>query len=269
MMLPALWMRERAKNLFVVLHKGGLLSPLTSYLGGKMRLFFSLSALVLGGLVACGGSNNNGDIGGPPGSGLADGGPDPSGEAGTASGADGGGEGGTTDGGGKGDGGIDGSVKDTRIDPIEVGHAWTYNVSVIGFYPACSNGVFVSNTLSSSTVDGKTALSVQSLCENAGVYKYSVDGDHVYAYLNGAWKTSLDAPVADGHTWSDGFLNYKWESKGSVTTPAGTFSDCWSATTVASYTSYIVLCRGVGPVKWHYEDGLGAGYEAILTAKNF
>ena len=125
------------------------------------------------------------------------------------------------------------------------------------------------STLQSATVDGKTALSVQSLCQNAGVYKYSVDGDRVYAYLNGAWKVSLDSPVVEGHTWSDGFHNYKWESKGSVTTPAGTFADCWSATTVASYNSYILLCRGVGPVKWHYEDGLGNGYEAIMTSKNF
>jgi hypothetical protein len=31
----------------------------------------------------------------------------------------------------------------------------------------------------------------------------------------------------------------------------------------------MILCRGVGPVKWHYEDGLGNGYEAVLTAKNF
>ena len=236
-----------------------------------MRLFFGLTAVVLGGLVACGGSNSNGDIGGLPGAGGPDGGPDPSAEAGVTPGDGGGGDGGVTADGGKSDGGggADGSMKDTRIDPIDVGHAWTYNVTVLGFFPACSNGVFVSNTLSSEMLDGKTALSVQSLCENAGVYKYSVDGDRVYAYLNGAWKTSLDAPVADGHTWSDGFLNYKWESKGNVTTPAGTFSDCWSATTVASYTSYIVLCRGVGPVKWHYEDGVGNGYEAIMTAKNF
>lgn len=237
-----------------------------------MRLFFGLTALVLGGLVACGGSNGNGDIGGLPGAAGPDGGTDPFADAAAAPGDDGGGGGTTADGGGKADGGgggSDGSVKDTRIDPIEVGHAWTYNVTVLGYFPACSNGVFVSTTLSTSTVDGKTALSVQSLCENAGVYKYSVDGDRVYAYLNGAWKTSLDAPVADGHTWSDGYLNYKWESRGSVTTPAGTFADCWSATTVASYTSYIVLCRGVGPVKWHFEDGLGNGYEAIMTAKNF
>lgn len=233
-----------------------------------MRLLFGFCVVAVGlGLVACGGSDGGGVLAAGPGTASVDGGGDPSAEAGTNPLVDGGG----TDAGASHDGAAspDGSVKDTRIDPIEVGHAWTYNVTVLGFFPTCSNGVFVSNTLSSSTVDGKTALSVQSLCENAGVFKYSVDGDRVYAYLGGGWKTSLDSPVAEGHTWSDGFRNYKWESKGAITTPAGTFNECWSATTVASYTSYIVLCRGVGPVKWHYEDGLGNGYEAILTAKNF
>ena len=232
-----------------------------------MRLLLGLTTVVLGlGLVACGGSDGGGVLGALPGTVGSDGGTDPNEEAGTNPLADGG-----TDSSTVGDGApkTDGSVKDTRIDPIEVGHAWTYNVTVLGFYPACSNGVFVSTALAQSTVDGKTAVSVQSLCQNAGVYKYSVDGDRVYAHLNGGWKTSLDSPVAEGHTWSDGFRNYKWESRGSITTPAGTFSECWSATTVASYSSYIVLCRGVGPVKWHYEDGLGNGYEAILTAKNF
>lgn len=234
-----------------------------------MRLLFGLTAVAIGlGLVACGGSEGGGVFAAAPDATGADGGgTDPLEEAGTNPLPHDGGSDSATgpDGAPK----ADGSVKDTRIDPIEVGHAWTYNVTVLGFYPACSNGVFVSTALSKSTVDGKTAVSVQSLCENAGVFKYSVDGDRVFAYLGGGWKTSLDSPVAEGHMWSDSYRNYKWESKGSITTPAGTFADCWSATTVASYTSYIVLCRGVGPVKWHFEDGLGNGYEATLTAKNF
>ena len=232
-----------------------------------MRLLLGLTALVFMGLAACGGSDSGGTIG-ATGDGGPEGGAEPTSEGGPQASLDGGADGTTTTDGGGGDGG-DGSVKDTRIDPIEVGRAWTYNVSVLGFYPACSNGLFVSNTLLSSSLDGKTALHVQSLCENACVFKYAVDGDRVYVHLGGSWKISLDSPVADGHTWSDGLRNYRWDSKGSVTTPAGTFSDCWSATTVAAFTSYITLCRGVGPVKWHYEDGFGNGYEAILTAKNF
>lgn len=160
------------------------------------------------------------------------------------------------------------SGKDLRIDPIEVGHAWTYDVKVLGFYPACANGSFVSTALGSAAKDGKTAITVQSLCKNAGTYDFAVEGDRVFTYVAG-WRLSLDAPVAEGHTWSDGLRTYKWESKGSFTVPAGTYADCWSATVVASYSSYTVFCRGVGPVKWHYEDGLGNGYEAFLTKVNF
>lgn len=235
-----------------------------------MRLLLGLTALVLGlvpGLAACGGSETSGvfDGDGGPGS-IGEGGTDPGRDGGPGTAGDGGPDGSTTSDGG--DGG-DGSVKDTRIDPIEVGRSWTYNVTVLGFYPACSNGVFTSNTLQSSQLDGKTALHVQSLCKNAGVFKYAVEGDRVFAHLNGSWKLSVDSPVTEGHTWSDGFRDYRWESKGSVTTPAGTFGDCWSATAVVAFTSYTVFCRGVGPVKWHYEDGIGNGYEAVLTAKNF
>lgn len=158
---------------------------------------------------------------------------------------------------------------DDRIDPIEVGHAWTYNVQVLGFYPSCDNGVQTATALETSEVDGKTAVHVQSLCKDAGTYTYSVDGDRVYSYFAGKWRISVDSPVSEGHNWTDGFRSYAWEAKGSVTTPAGTFANCWSAKVDASYDSYTVFCRGVGPVKWHYEDGYGNGYEAILTSKNF
>jgi hypothetical protein len=220
------------------------------------------AALMLG---ACSGSDSGAGLGGP-GAGPEAGaiGTD---DAGLPLGADGGTDGASPSDGG-GDAG-DAGAKDTRIDPIEVGHAWTYNVTVLGIYPICSNGIYTATTLGSSPLDGKTALDVQSLCNNAGVFKYAVEGDRVFVRANAAWSLSLDAPVVAAHTWNDGLLDHRWDSKGSVVTPAGTFTDCWSATTVASYTSYTTFCRGVGPVKWHYEDGFGNGYEAILTAKNF
>jgi len=230
-----------------------------------MRFSSTLVALVLVACAAgvgCGGAEAS-SVDGP----SPDGGTGADGATGPGPAAEGGA--GPTGDGGTAEGGDGGPAADTRIDPIEVGRSWTYNVQVLGFYPACSNGVFTSNTLQSSSLDGKTALHVQSLCKDAGVYKYAVEGDRVWAHFGGSWKLSLDAPVVEGHTWSDGLRSYRWDSKGTVTTPAGTFADCWSATTVAAYTSYILLCRGVGPVKWHYEDGLGNGYEAILTAKNF
>lgn len=162
----------------------------------------------------------------------------------------------------------DGATADRRIDPIVVGRSWTYSVKVLGFYPACQAGTHVSTAKSSAQRDGKTAITVSSLCKNAGDFDYAVEGDRVFSYLAG-WRLSLDAPVAEGHRWSDGARQYEWQSRGTRTVPAGTFDDCWSATVVASYTSYTVFCRGVGPIEWHYEDGLGNGYEATLTAKSF
>ena len=227
----------------------------------------SCIAIVLG-LFACGGSDS---------SEITD--PVPTGTDASVSSLPDGGDGSTsTSDGSVGDGGTSGDAslgdattdggKDLRIDPIEVGRAWTYDVTVLGFYPACATGTFVSTALGSAPRDGKTAITVQSLCKNAGTFDYAVEGDRVFAYVAG-WRLSLDAPVAEGHTWSDGLRTYKWESKGSVTVPSGTYADCWSATVVASYSSYTVFCRGIGPVKWHYEDGLGNGYEANLKKVNF
>lgn len=214
-------------------------------------------------LVACGGSEGATVTDPLPDGGA--GGPEAGGDSGGPTGDAGGDAPILTDG---GDGG-DAAAKDDRIDPIEVGRSWTYNVTVIGIYPLCSNGIHTATTLASKPLDGKTALEVQSLCENAGTFNYAVEGDRVFVHLGGSWKLSLDSPVAKGHTWTDGTLSYRWDQIGTITTAAGTFKDCWQATTVASYTSYIQLCRGVGPVKWHYETGFGNGYEATLTAKNF
>lgn len=216
-----------------------------------MRLALAVLATIL---VGCGGPSGSGAVvGADPDAGAPITPPD--------------GDGGSPlpDGGGN-DGGV---VKDGRIDPIEVGHSWTYDVTVLGIYPLCQNGTFTSRTLETSMLDGKTALHVESLCPGVGVVKYAVDGDRVHSYFLDEWILSLDAPVQAGHQWTDGYRDYRWESKGTVTVPAGTFSDCWSATTIAAFESYILLCRGVGPVRWHYDDGFGNGYDAVLVSKNF
>lgn len=171
--------------------------------------------------------------------------------------------------GGLSDAGTSTSGQDRRIDPIVLGRSWTYEVTVLGVYPLCANGTHTASATQELRLDGKDAIRVRSLCANAGSFDYSVDGDRVYAHVLGAWHLSLDAPVAAGHTWTDGALNYRWVSTGTVAVPAGSFDECWSVVTQAAYDSHTVFCRGVGPVHWHYEDGLGNGYDAVLTAKNF
>jgi hypothetical protein len=161
------------------------------------------------------------------------------------------------------------TLKDQRLDPIEVGRAWTYNVKVIGVYPSCENGLGVATTVSKSTKGGRTAFQVQSLCKNAGTFEYAVDNDRVWYFFGDAWHLASDEPVTDGHKWNDGIYDYHWEDSGTVTVAAGTFEKCWTARLDVGYEWYTTFCRGVGPVHWHYEDGLGNGYDAILTNRNF
>lgn len=165
---------------------------------------------------------------------------------------------------------VDGSTKpdaadDNRIDPIELGRSWTYDVSIIGTYPICKPGSNKGQVLGSKIVGGKPSFQVQSFCPGAGTSSYAVTGDKVEIYYANTWVLSLDAPVQEGHTWTDGVYTYGWEKVGTMTVPAGTFNDCWKAKPTVG-TSYTTFCRGIGPVRWHYVDAGGNGYDATLTA---
>jgi hypothetical protein len=162
-----------------------------------------------------------------------------------------------------GEGGVD-----NRIDPITVGRSWTYQVTTLGNYPLCPSGTHTAEAVSVAQRDGKYAYEVTSLCANAGEFFYSVDGDVVQWDYQGTWLLVLDAPVQDGHSWTNGTTSYAWHDAGSVAVQAGTFANCWIAQDTAG-PSYTTFCRGVGPVHWHYEDAFGNGYDALLTAKNF
>jgi hypothetical protein len=155
------------------------------------------------------------------------------------------------------------------IDPIQLGYAWTYDVTILGSYPLCTAGKSTGKVIGPKTVAGKSAFQVQSFCPGAGSSNYAVDGDKVEIEYLGAWVLALDAPVEAGHTWSNGVTTYRWEDAGSVTVPAGTFTRCWTAKESGGSSNATTFCRGVGPVRWHYTDALGNGYDAVLTAKNF
>lgn len=155
------------------------------------------------------------------------------------------------------------------IDPIVVGHAWTYDVTELGTFPACPSGEHTGQVLSQGPKDGEAdALAVQSLCEKAGVVYYTVSGDLVRQSVNGVWRVVLDAPVEEGHTWTEAGITYVWRDVGDVTVPAGTFPHCFKLTAKLG-ASYTTFCRGVGPVHWYSVDAAGNGYEAVLKAKNF
>jgi len=158
----------------------------------------------------------------------------------------------------------DSAPSDNRIDPITVGRTWTYEVTIHGNYPLCKPGSNTGRVLGQKSVGGRNAFQVQSFCPGAGTSSYAVDGDKVEVYYASSWVLSLDAPVQEGHTWTDGLYTYGWENVGPVTVPAGTYADCWKAKPTLG-TSFTTFCRGVGPVRWRFVDGSGNGYDATLT----
>jgi hypothetical protein len=213
------------------------------------------TCLVLLTLAACSGSAV--EVPGDPPDASAD--PD----GGATPGSDAAAEGSTT----KPDGGH--AAPGDAIDPIELGYAWTYDVTILGTYPLCKSGTSTGKVLGQKTVAGKNAFQVASFCPGAGSSNYAVTGDKVEIEYQGAWILALDTPVEAGHTWTNGVTSYVWEDAGTVTVPAGTFAKCWVAKESAVPTNATTFCRGVGPVRWHYADPKGNGYDAVLTAKNF
>ncbi len=162
-----------------------------------------------------------------------------------------------------------GSGTDDRIDPIELGRSWTYDVEEIGTFAYCPSGSHTGETIAQVEKNGKPAFEVTSLCQNLPSSLYAVEGDVVFVDYLDTWVLALDAPVEEGHTWSNGASTFTWHDEGTVTVPAGTFDDCWRATQNVAYEAYTIFCRGVGPVHWRSVDLAGNGFDAVLTAKNF
>jgi len=216
------------------------------------RSLFSKGLVIMGLVAGCSGSN----AGSPATNDKSD----------AATSADGGGQDAApeTDASSGEDGGLD-----DRIDPVALGHVWTYDVTVLGTYPACVAGTHSATVLNEEMLGGRQAFQVESFCPSAGSFFYALDGDRVFTWVAMTWVLSLDTPVSAGHTWSNGVDSFTWQAVPTVTVPAGTFTNCWSAVEQVSYPTYTVFCRGVGPVHWHYEDGQGNGYEAVLSSKNF
>lgn len=210
--------------------------------------------LALLGTSACGSSDGFSGSGGSAGAAAASGGTS------AAAGSSGGGSGGSA--------GTPPDL-DQQIDPIAVGRKWTYDVEIYGVYPLCQEGIHSGQVLSEKEVGGRHAYQIQSLCPAAGVSSYAVEGDRVWIYYSSTWVLALDAPVEAGHTWTNGASTFEWESSGSVTMPAGTFDDCWTARENVAGESFTIFCRGVGPIHWHLKDAAGNGFDARLTEKNF
>lgn len=163
-----------------------------------------------------------------------------------------------------------GSAPDTRLDPLEVGRSWTYDVT--STYPSCPAGMRTSTVTAETTVDGRSAYQVTSICGDT--VAISVEGNVVESkYQDYPWLRMLDEPVSDGHTWTTtngaATFDMRYTSVGSVTTPAGTFADCWQVTQVVSYTQTWTYCAGVGQVASEMVDLAGGTITYQLVSKSF
>jgi hypothetical protein len=188
-------------------------------------------------------------------------------------GAGGGGGGGSGGGGGGGSGGAGGGGGGgtAALYPLAVGNRWSYNVQPVGGGSICAPGSHDQHVLSANAAGGRPAFQLDNFCSGAaGTYDYSQPaGDAVDFYYQGSWAPLIELPLQEGHSWSYFNSGYTWHRETSVTVPAGTFTDCWTAQQNVSYTAYLTYCRGAGLVRSYSSDLTGSGWDAQLAAKSF
>ena len=162
----------------------------------------------------------------------------------------------------------DGGGTDDRLQPLAVGRVWTYDV--VSTYPSCPPGQRETRVLSTGTIEGRSVYESMSFCGFEG--RTNIEGDRVEEYYDWGptgWYRFLDEPVADGHTWTttngSATFTQTYDSLGSF----GGYDDCWKVTQNVQYTSYWILCRGVGLVKSEIIDLAGGTIRAELMDTNF
>jgi hypothetical protein len=170
--------------------------------------------------------------------------------------------------GGGGSGGGGGGA----LYPIALGNRWTYTVAAVGAGSVCAAGSYDQAIVSANPgSDGRPAFQMTSFCSGvAGTQDVSTPGgDEVDAFYNGAWAPFVALPLMEGYSWQYFNATYKWHREGTITVPAGTFDDCWTANQQVSYTAYLTYCRGAGLVHSYSSDLSGSGWDAKLASKSF
>jgi len=176
--------------------------------------------------------------------------------------------GGTVGGGETGGGATGGGA----LLPLAVGHEWTYELTGEGTISWCSipEGGTRSTKVVSFGKEGDVDLFTLegSFCGATNPLKLAVDGDKVWSHAMGQKYLILDTPVDNG-VHHIGNNEYRWTKLGSLTTKAGSFSDCWRTTLLnAPSTTYTDYCRGVGTVGYYLKQG-EASVTVTLVKKNF
>jgi hypothetical protein len=158
-----------------------------------------------------------------------------------------------------------------KLFPLAVGYRWTYDVQPVGAGSTCASGTTMQEVTGTRMVDGKQAFDLVSFCAAAGTSEVAPvgAGDEVDLDYQGTWLVMIDPTLVDGHSWPYFNSGYTWHKEASVTVPAGTFTDCWTAKQNVSYTATLTYCRGVGMVRSYSSDLNGSGWDAQLTGKSF
>ena len=140
--------------------------------------------------------------------------------------------------------------------PLAIGYSWTY--AITGTCSPSDQKTIVSAT----PVDGRPAfqLSACSITVNFS----TPGGDEVDVYAAGSWLVLVDPMLVEGHSWIYYTTTFTWHRETSVTVPAGTFTDCWTAVPDVAGYPMNTYCRGVGPV--HLTSSTS---DQLLTGKNF
>ncbi len=176
-------------------------------------------------------------------------------------------------GGGKDGPGVGAKGGDTLM-PLAVGNEWTYELSgegAINWCPIPGDKLRSSKVIGVETKGGERLFTTEGiLCGTTPVKsQMSSQGNKVWSHAMGQKYQILDTPV-DGGTFNIATNRYQWKKLGSVSTPAGSFSDCWRSTLLTgAQTTYTDYCRGVGMVTYYIRDLQGNSVTAKLVKKNF
>jgi hypothetical protein len=171
-------------------------------------------------------------------------------------------------GGGDGNGHPDAPAGSTALYPIAVGDRWTYTVAAVGAGSVCAAGSHDQQVVSANAAGGRAAFQMTSFCTGiAGAGDYSTPGGDEVDYLyQTTWAAIVDPTLVEGHAWTYFNTSYHWHRETSVTVPAGTYADCWTAVQNVSYTASLTYCRGVGLVRSYSSDLSGNGWDAKLAS---
>ena len=140
-----------------------------------------------------------------------------------------------------------------------------------GTHTGTQGGTHEQHVVSANAVGARAAFQMTNFCSGvASTYDYApkMPGitDEIDFYYSGMWLTLVDPALTEGHMWPYFNTSYHWHRESSVTVPAGTYDDCWTAVQDVSYTASLTYCRGVGLVHSYSSDLAGSGWDAKLAS---